>query len=455
MKEPAKSLLIVDDDASLVSWLEDELRELGYAVHGVTSGKAALAALEESAYDAVISDVEMPEMRGPALLQEILARRPGHPVILMTAFGSIELAVECVRAGAADFIAKPFLIQALSLSIERVLRERQMRREIGRLRSTLANAAAGSGLVAKSESMQRVLTLAQRAASSDLPVLIAGESGVGKTALARFIHEASPRKQKPFLELNCAAIPTNLVEAELFGVRRGAFTDARETRAGLFEAAHQGTLFLDEVAELSAEVQPKLLRALESGRVRELGGTQEREFSVRLIAATNVPLEQAMQAGRFRLDLYHRINVLRIDIPPLRERVEDVAALIDIQVAKACERAGKEPLGLTPAARRLLLSKPWPGNVRELANAIQRAVALSDAELLSVEDFEPAHAARSPGLADQIMEADITLEQVERLYLKQVLQKTKGNKTLAAQILGLERRTVYRKVAELGLDDDE
>jgi DNA-binding NtrC family response regulator len=454
MKEPSKSLLLVDDDPSLVAWLEDELREVGYAVHGVNSGKDALIAIGESSYDLVISDVEMPEMRGPVLLDEILARRADQAVILMTAFGSIELAVACVKAGAADFIAKPFPIQALNLSIERVLRERQLRREIGRLRSTLANDGT-LRIVAKSEAMQRVLSVARRAAASDLPILIAGESGVGKTALARFIHESSHRRERPFLELNCAAIPTNLVESELFGVKRGAFTDARETRPGLFEAAHEGTLFLDEVAELSADVQPKLLRALESGRVREVGGTQEREFSVRLIAATNAPLEQAMQDGRFRLDLYHRINVVRIDIPPLRERVEDIGALIDVLVERACEQAGKDRLGLTPAARRLLLSKPWPGNVRELANAIQRAVALSEGELLSVDDFEPANMARAASLADRIMAADMTLVQLERLYLKQVLQKTRGNKTLAAQILGLERRTVYRKVAELGLEEDD
>jgi DNA-binding NtrC family response regulator len=454
MKEPSHSLLIVDDDASLVAWLEDDLREAGYAVHGVTSGPEALTALGEVSYDVVISDIEMPEMRGTTLLKEILARRADQPVILMTAFGSIQLAVECVRAGAKDFIAKPFVIQALLLSIERVLRERQMRLEIGRLRKNLSRDAP-AGLVAKSDAMKRILSAAQRAATSDLPVLITGESGVGKTALARFIHEAGPRQAGPFVELNCAALPMNLVEAELFGVRRGAFTDARESRPGLFEAAHQGTLFLDEVGELNTEIQPKLLRTLETGSVREVGGTQERAFAVRLIAATNRPLEAALQDGRFRIDLYHRLNVLRIDIPPLRERVEDVAALIDVLLESACERAGKDRLGLTQAARRWLLSKPWPGNVRELANAIQRAVALSDAELLTIEDFDPASAARTTTVADQIMEGTMTLEQLERVYLKHVLKKTRGNKTLAAQVLGLERRTVYRKVAELGLEEDE
>jgi DNA-binding NtrC family response regulator len=453
VKEPPKSLLIVDDDPSMVSWLEEEMRELGYAVHGVTSGKDALAALKESSYDVVISDVEMPEMRGPALLQEVLAQRPAQLLILMTAFGSIELAVESVRAGASDFIAKPFLIQALALSVERALRERHMRSEIGRLRSNLAGVSP-PGLIAKSAAMQRVLTIARRAAGSDLPVLITGESGVGKTALARFIHEASERSAGPFVELNCASIPTNLVETELFGVRRGAFTDARETRPGLFAASHQGTLFLDELAELSIEAQPKLLRALETGRIREVGGTQERELSVRIVAATNTPLEPAIRDGRFRSDLYHRLNVMGIDVPPLRERLEDIEALIDVLLESTSRRAGKERLGISRAASRFLLSQPWLGNVRELANAIQRAVALSDHDVLTVEDFEAMASGRSHTLAEQVMDADLTLAQLERLYLKRVLQKTKGNKTLAAQILGLERRTVYRKAAELGLDED-
>jgi DNA-binding NtrC family response regulator len=453
MKEPLTSLLIVDDDASMVTWLEEELRDADYAVHGVTSAKEALSVLDEAPYDVVVSDVVMPEMRGPALLREILTRRPSQPVILMTAFGTIELAVESVRAGASDFIAKPFLIEALRLSIERILREQQLRKEIGRLRGRLTDDAA-SGFIARSEAMQRVLSKARRAATADLPVLICGESGVGKTALARFIHAASERSRAAFVELNCASIPFNLVEAELFGVRRGAFTDARESRPGLFEAAHQGTLFLDELGELGIDVQPKLLHAIETGRVREVGGTKEKECSVRLIAATNRPLEQALREGRFRADLYHRVNVLRIDIPPLRERPEDVEVLIDVLLERASGRVGREPVGLSRTARRFLLSQAWPGNVRELTNAIERAVALSEHDLLLVEDFEVSSARASRTLAEQVMDAEMTLAQLERLYLKRVLQKTRGNKTMAAQLLGLERRTVYRKVAELGLDDD-
>jgi len=451
LPEPSHCLLVVDDEQSVVDWLQDELREAGYRVQGATSGAAALAAVRERAYDLVISDVEMPGLRGPELLQKVSQQRPSQLVLLMTAFGSIELAVESVRAGACDFLAKPFPIEALLFAIERALRERSMRREIVRLRSKLARDVA-QPMLAKSESMRRVLATASKAAQSSAPVLITGESGVGKTVLARTIHEQSTRRAEAFLELNCAALPPQLVESELFGVRRGAFTDAKETRAGLFEQAHGGTLFLDELAEMSLEVQPKLLSALETGRVRAVGAAKERSFSVRIIAATNAPLEQALRERRFRADLYHRLNVLRLDIPPLRERPEDIVALVDVFLHRAGQRAGRETMGVSAQAMRWILAQPWPGNARELSNAIERAVTLSDHDALVVEDFSRQDRGRASSLLDEAGELGMTLEQLETEYLKRVLRKTHGNKTLAAQLLGLDRRTVYRKVAELELD---
>ncbi len=452
MPSKASSLLVVDDDAGVVSWLEDELREAGYEVKGVSSGAAALHALERGPYDLVITDVEMPGMRGPELLARIREKRATQPVLLMTAFGSIELAVESLHAGAADFLAKPFPIGALLHAIERALRERRMRREIVRLRGRLAAQGAGD-LVARSPVMKQLLALARKAAAIKSPVLITGESGVGKTALARFIHDEGLGGDAPFLELNCAALPPALVEAELFGVRKGAFTDAKETRPGLFEQAHGGTLFLDELGELNLEVQPKFLKALESGRARQVGGTKEHTFNVRLIAATNLPLEQAMKERRFRPDLYHRINVLRLDIPPLRERPEDIEALVDVFIHRASRSVGRNPVGIASDAMRWILAQPWTGNARELSNAIERAVALSDHDTLVLEDFSGLNnVSRSPLLDDAVAQ-DMTLEQLEVEYLKRVLKKTQGNKTLAAQILGVDRRTVYRKVAELGLDE--
>ncbi|HKU40998.1 MAG TPA: sigma-54 dependent transcriptional regulator [Polyangiales bacterium] len=454
MAERAKTLLIVDDDASVVSWLEDELQQAGYAVSGATSGAAALERLDKQSFDLVISDVEMPGMRGPELLAAIHQRRPSQLVLLITAFGTIELAVECVRAGACDFIAKPFPIEALVHAVERALRERQMRRQIVRLRGMLASGNATGELVARSEAMQQVLSFATRAASLDAPVLITGESGVGKTALARLIHERGPRSKGQFLELNCAALPSPLVEAELFGVRRGAYTDAKESRAGLFEQAHGGTLFLDEIGELGLDVQPKLLQALETGRVRPIGGGKEVSFSARIIAATNLSLEHALKERRFRADLYHRINVLRIEIPPLRERQADVEALVELFLHRASERVGRAPVAIAESTLRWILAQPWPGNARELSNAIERAVALSDHDTLLREDFEQPTAEQGASPDDASLES-MTLKELERQHLKRVLKKTGGNKTLAAQILGLDRRTVYRKVAELGLDGPE
>jgi len=454
MVERAKTLLVVDDDPDMVSWLDDELTDAGYAVHGVTSGVAALEALATKSYDLVISDIEMPGLRGPELLAKMLEHRPAQLVLLITAFGSVELAVESVRAGACDFIAKPFPIEALAHAVERALRERRMRREIVRLRSRLAAKSPG-GLIAKSEAMQRILGIASKAARASSPVLITGESGVGKTALARFIHEQSSRSDAPFVELNCSALPAPLVEAELFGVRRGAYTDAKESRAGLFEQANGGTLFLDELGELSLEVQPKLLHVIETGRVRPVGGAKEQAVSARIIAATNVPLELALRERRFRADLYHRLNVLRIDIPPLRERPEDLEALVDVFLHQANERAGRSLLGISSEAMRWLLNQAWTGNARELANALERAVTLTDHDTLVVEDFDQGEGKAQMGMLDEAVAENMSLENLEGEYLRRVLRKTNGNKTLAAQILGLDRRTVYRKVAELGLDDSE
>lgn len=453
MSARSKTLLVVDDDASVVSWLEDDLRAAGYEVHGATSGAAALQMLEQHAFDLVISDVEMPGMRGPELLAAIHARKPSQLVLLISGFGTIELAVESVRAGACDFIAKPFPFEALVQAIERALRERQMHRQIVRLRGLLATESSGD-IVAKSSAMQHVLSIAKKAASLSAPVLITGESGVGKTALARLIHAQGAQPGAPFLELNCAALPSPLVEAELFGVLRGAYTDAKESRAGLFEQAHGGTLFLDELGELGLEMQPKLLQVLETGRVRRIGGGKEQKVVTRIIAATNMSLEQALKERRFRADLYHRINVLRIDIPPLRERPEDLGALIELFLHRASERMGRAPIGIADAPLRWLLSQPWPGNARELSNAIERAVALADHDVLLMEDFQTSRSDAGGALADTRLES-MTAKELEAEHLRRVLKRTGGNKTLAAQILGLDRRTVYRKVAELGLDDGD
>lgn len=445
-----KSLLVVDDDASVVDYLVEMLSEEGFVAHGVTSPHGALERLGHNEYDLVIADVEMPGMRGLDLMAAIHAQRPGQLVLLITAFGSIDLAVQAVRMGACDFVTKPFPIEALLLAIERAFRERQMRREIVRLRGATWGGEA-SGLVARSQAMRHVMELARRAASTDSTVLLTGESGVGKGAVAHFIHEQSPRAKNSFVQVNCAALPAALVESELFGVRKGAYTDARSDRPGLFEQASGGTLFLDEIAEMPMETQPKLLQALETGKVRAVGASQEVSVNVRVIAATNHPLEEALQERRFRPDLYHRLNVITLEIPPLRERLEDIEPLVDLFVQRASVKLGRSVVGITAEARRWLLSCAWPGNVRELANRIERAVALTDHDTLLLEDFSlTPHLPANEDLLAAIALRQLSLADVERVYIQHVLTVAQGNKARAARILGIDRKTLYRK---LGLNE--
>ena len=453
------SVLVVDDDAGVVSWLVDSLPEEGFAATGETSATRALELLKSRTFDVVVSDVEMPEMRGPDLMRAILACRPQQQVLLITAFGSIDLAVESVRNGAVDFLAKPFQIEVLALALKRALRERQMRREIVRLREA-AIGESPAGIASRSPAMQRVIDLARRAARSALPVLITGESGVGKGALARFLHDQSERRAAKLVQLNCAALPANLAESELFGVRKGAFTDAREDRPGVFEQAHNGSLFLDEIGELSLDLQPKLLHVLESNQVRPLGSKTEVPADVRIIAATNRPLEEAMREKSFRSDLFHRLNVLRIEIPPLRERADDIDPIVD-QVLNVIQRRSPNaaPIGVSVEALRWLRGQAWPGNVRELINAVERAAALSEHEVLTIDDFCMPPTPVDQRFLDGALAQDLSLEELERAYIKRVIAKMNGNKTQAAKVLGLDRRTLYRKVAEMGesetdLDDD-
>jgi DNA-binding NtrC family response regulator len=443
-----RKILIVDDEPGVVDWLVEELEAEGFQAQGVTSSRDALALVEARSFDLVISDVEMPELRGMDLLRAVHAARPDQMVVLITAFGSINLAVEAVRSGAADFLAKPFRIEALLLVIERVWRERSLRHEIVRLREEVAQRHVGD-LIAESPQMRRVVDLARRAAPSDLPVLITGESGSGKSALARLIHDQSARRAQPFVQINCATLPLSLAEAELFGVRRGAFTDAREDRPGVFQQAHGGTLFLDEVGELPLELQPKLLHALELGKVRPVGASQDIPVDVRIITATNRVFEDALRERTFRADLYHRLNVIPIHVPPLRERPEDITPLVDQVFVRISRRVGRAPLGISAEAMRWLRQHPWPGNARELINAVERAVALSEHDVLVIEDFETPGQRASAGMIEDALAQEWSLEQLERLYIRRVLAHTQGNKAHAARILGLDRRTLYRKAAEL------
>ena len=445
MAEHAK-ILVIDDDPAVVEFLVEELG-VHYTAAGETAPRAGLERAVAEDFDIVITDVEMPGLRGTDLLAELLERKPGQLVLLITAFGSIELAVEAVRAGACDFVTKPFQMSALLLSVERALRERTMRREIVRLRRELGDERGN--LVAASPAMLKVLDVARRASRSAASVLITGESGSGKGALARWIHDHGARGGGPFVHVNCAALPSGLVEAELFGVRRGAFTDARESRDGLFVEAAGGTIFLDEIAEMPLEVQTKLLGVLESSRVRPVGGG-EAVIDARVIAATNRAIDDAVAASQFRLDLFFRLNVIRIEMPPLRERAGDIPALVDALLARA-SRGGAGPIGITDDAMRWLVRHDWPGNVRELANVVERAVALTDHDTIVLEDVRDleAHVPADPTgelLASAALR-HLPLAEVERAYIRRVLDANDGNVSRAARILGIDRRTLYRKLS--------
>lgn len=437
-------ILVLDDDQGVVDYLTESLRELGHEAVGLTEPSAAIARVVSESFDLLLTDIEMPRMRGLDLLRAVQQAKPRQLVMLMTAFGSIELAVQAVRAGACDFIAKPFRIEALQQSIERAMRERDMMREIVRLRASVAD-DTGGGLVAKSSAMRKVLETAQRAARVDATVLITGETGTGKTAVARYIHAMSPRRDEPFVDVNVAALPETLVEAELFGAKRGAFTDARENRGGLFLKAGAGTLLLDEIGELPLALQPKLLRALESAAIRPVGSDDELPFRARVLAATNRSLEDDLKSARFRPDLYYRLNVLRIEVPPLRTRRDDIVGLVDHFLSRASSRFGRELIGVSASAMRRLMAHDWPGNIRELANTIERAVALTTNDTITAEDvtFE-GQDTQTPGPPP----LEQPLEEIERAHIKRVVEAHQGNKAAAARVLGINRRTLHRKLRE-------
>ena len=452
---PAR-ILVVDDDRPVVDYLLEMLEEAGFDAEGTVNPHEALERLANEPFDLVVADVEMPELRGTELMRRIHSVRPRMLVILITAFGTIDLAVECLRTGAADFVTKPFDFSVLRLAIERTLDERRMRREIVRLRAALGdepnvtNTSLDDGMVAASAAMMRVLELARRVAAADTSVVLLGESGVGKSAVARYIHEHSARGDGPFIEINCAAVPETLAESELFGVRRGAFTDAREDRPGLFVAADGGTLFLDEVAELDPRVQAKLLQALEHRSVRAVGETTSRAVDVRLIAASNRSLDHAVEREQFRGDLLFRLGVITIEIPPLRERPEDIDALVDLLLARVCRRLNRRIVGVSEDGMRWLRAHPWPGNVRQLGNLLERAVVLSEHDSLLLEDFAGA-AAVPPDTSetlDKLARRGLSLHDVEAAYVDAVLRVTNGNRSEAAKLLGIDRRTLYRRLSD-------
>ncbi|HSK73316.1 MAG TPA: sigma-54 dependent transcriptional regulator [Pyrinomonadaceae bacterium] len=444
MKE---KVLIVEDDRDLRELLEEIFADEDFEAVSAENGKRALSFIENERemIDLVVTDVQMPEMKGDELLQTVRRERAETPVIVITAFGSVEQAVEMVKNGAFQYLTKPFQTKELLAAAKSALEATEPRRAQARIRRE--QTAAPDKIIGASRPMRQLFDLINRAGRTASSVLITGESGTGKELVARAIHEASERKGE-FVPVNCAAIPAELVESELFGHTGQAFTGARAARAGLFESADGGTIFLDEIAELSLPVQPKLLRILQEGGVRRVGSDQEKSVNVRVIAATNRDLEKEVWEGRFREDLYWRINVIHVRVPPLRERVFDIPLLVEHFLIKTAN--GAKPLEIAPETLALLTAYPWQGNVRELENTIERAVALARGAVLTPEDLPERIRARgsTSALIAKAKNKHLTVGELEREYIFEILRETGGNKSRAAEILGLDRKTLYRKLDE-------
>ncbi|HXU79919.1 MAG TPA: sigma-54 dependent transcriptional regulator, partial [Polyangia bacterium] len=384
---PRAVILIVDDDAAMRDYLRDELEHEGFRVLTAEGGRAGVERVKQGGVDLVVSDVKMPDLDGLDLLREVRAVDPSPYVITITAFGSIDTAIRAVKLGAYDYVTKPFEFDQLLMTIEKALGERDLRSEVTRLRAEVARRDRLENLIGRSQAMQEIFDLIRRVSGSPANVLITGESGTGKELVARAIHAHSPRKARPFVGVNCAAIPGTLLESDLFGYKRGAFTDARSDRQGLFVEADGGTIFLDEITELPLPLQPKLLRVLQEHEVRPLGASRSERIDVRVIAATNRDIEASLKNGEFREDLYYRLNVIQVQIPPLRARTDDVLPLAQHFLARSATRAGKALRGFSETANKILLGHHWPGNVRELENVVERAVALSEGPLVREDDL--------------------------------------------------------------------
>ncbi|MEZ4394567.1 MAG: sigma-54 dependent transcriptional regulator [Polyangiales bacterium] len=446
-------VLVVDDDRSMCEVLAERLSLRGFHVDWRTSADEALAALAAESYDVLVTDLNMRGMNGIELCERVATNRPDVPVVVITAFGSLETAVAAIRAGAYDFVTKPFEIEVLALSLNRAAQLRGLREEVKVLRRTVAEASRFEEILGASPAMMEVYELLARVADADASVLISGESGTGKEIVARALHRRSRRAAGPFVAINCAAMPEALLESELFGHARGAFTDAKSARQGLLQQADGGTLFLDEVGDMPIGLQPKLLRALQERRVRPVGGSAEVPFDARILSATNRDLELAIEERRFREDLYYRLNVIPVALPALRARGGDVLLLAQSFIERFAARAAKRVTGLQAPAAERLLAYTWPGNVRELQNCIERAVALTRYEQIAVEDLpEKIRSYRSAHVlvASEDPSELVTLDEVERRYILRVMDAVASNKTAAAQVLGIERATLYRKLERYG-----
>jgi len=460
------TILVVDDERTLARAVKAFLQESGYEAEVASDAEQALGMLETLRPDVVFSDVRLPGMSGIELLRRIHEFDSAIPVVIMTAYGTIEGAVEAVKLGAFDYLKKPVDLEELKLLADRARETSQLKQELSYYRRRAASEVPFADVIGKSPAIRGVLDQARQIAALNEtpPVLITGETGTGKGLVAHTIHTSSPRSAKPFIEVNCTALPASLMEAELFGHERGAFTDAKESKLGLFEAAEGGFLFLDEVGDIELSLQGKLLKAVEERTVRRVGGIRDRRIDVRILAATNRDLERETERERFRRDLYFRLAVILLRLPPLRERGDDILFLADHFLSRFGAKYGKSVSRIDGPARELLRSYPWPGNVRELSHVIERAVLWSrgtvlDAEHLSLNtpalapfDVAPAHTAATPGgVQPALPPPGLDLERWERSLIEQALLESDGNQTRAAQRLGISRDTLRYRLKKFGL----
>ena len=449
-------IIIVDDEAAQRDLLTGFLRKQGHTVFACASGPEALDIARDQQVNLVVSDCRMPAMTGPELLHHLKAINPELPLILMTAYGTIDTAVQAMRDGAADYLTKPLDLEELMVRIARVSEQARLRGEVRALQAQLAERHRFEGIIGESGRMQEVLALVQRVAAADATVLIRGESGTGKELIARAIHYNSSRAAGPLIALNCAALPEQLLESELFGHERGAFTGAASQRKGRFEQAHGGSMFLDEIGDLSPALQVKLLRVLQERRFERLGGNVTLAVDMRILAATHRDLEAAMRDGTFREDLYYRLNVITIQIPPLRERREDIPPLLDHFLQKFAAKNQRQVTGLTAAARDALIKYDYPGNVRELENVIERAVLLCRGAVIDLDDL-PASVRPGQRKGADPLPKDLPdlLAEIERQAIRAALDQHHAVQTQAAQSLGISERVLRYKMKKYGLDSRE
>ena len=448
-------ILVIDDEPGLRHTLSLILREEGHEVTTADDGSAGLAALASSDVDLVLCDVRMPTLDGLEFLERYRATGGHALVIMMSAYGDDDAAIAAMRRGAYDYIPKPFKADQVMLVIRKAIEREKLRLQVAQLQDELLIARGGEGIIGRSDAIRGVLEIATKVAKHASSVLITGESGTGKELVARLIHKRSPRAAAPFVAVNCGAIPESLLESELFGHVKGAFTGASVERRGLFEEAEGGTLFLDEIGELPIALQVKLLRALQESEIRPVGGNADRKVDVRVVTATARVLEDEVSAGRFRSDLFYRINVVRLQLPALRERREDIPELVQHFIGHHNARLGTGIRTVSPAAMKVLLEHSWPGNVRELENVVERAIVLADSDHIELKHLPPTvrGAAKSPGSKEGDLSVKRQSAALERSLIEQALERTSGNRTRAAELLDLSHRALLYKIREYGLGD--